>query len=68
MTGSKIPAKIATCLWYDGTGEDAATFYAATFPDSAVGNVTRSPTDTPSGKQGDSTPTGRTRYPGSTPR
>lgn len=24
------------CLWYDGTAEEAARFYAQTFPDSAV--------------------------------
>jgi predicted 3-demethylubiquinone-9 3-methyltransferase (glyoxalase superfamily) len=28
-------AKNAICLWYDGTAEDAAKFYAQTFPDSA---------------------------------
>jgi predicted 3-demethylubiquinone-9 3-methyltransferase (glyoxalase superfamily) len=28
--------KIASCIWYDGTAEAAATFYAATFPDSHV--------------------------------
>ena len=26
------------CLWYDGSAEEAARFYADTFPDSAVGN------------------------------
>ena len=31
-----IDTKIATCLWYDGQAEEAATFYAATFPDSRV--------------------------------
>ena len=41
------------CLWYDGTALDAATFYAATFPDSAVGVVYRAPGDYPSGRQGD---------------
>ena len=28
--------KNAICLWYDGTAEDAAKFYAQIFPDSAV--------------------------------
>ena len=46
-------AKVALCLWYDGTAEDAANFYAATFPDSAIGAVMRAPGDFPSGKQGD---------------
>jgi 2-polyprenyl-6-hydroxyphenyl methylase/3-demethylubiquinone-9 3-methyltransferase len=41
------------CLWYDGTALDAATFYARTFEDSAVGAVHRAPGDFPSGKQGD---------------
>ncbi|WP_296681193.1 VOC family protein [Novosphingobium sp.] len=41
------------CLWYDGCAEDAAKFYAATFPDSAVGAVHRAPGDFPGGKQGD---------------
>jgi predicted 3-demethylubiquinone-9 3-methyltransferase (glyoxalase superfamily) len=41
------------CLWYDGTAEEAATFYAATFPDSAVKAVHRAPGDYPAGKQGD---------------
>ena len=46
-------AKVTLCLWYDGTAEDAAKFYAATFPDSAVGAVMRAPGDFPSGQAGD---------------
>ena len=41
------------CLWYDGTAEDAAKFYAATFPDSRVSAVHHAPADYPSGKKGD---------------
>ena len=41
------------CLWYDGTAEEAATFYAATFPDSHVSAVHRAPGDYPMGKAGD---------------
>ena len=41
------------CLWYDGTAQDAAEFYAHTFPDSEVLAVHRAPGDYPSGKQGD---------------
>ncbi len=41
------------CLWYDGTAEEAATFYANTFPDSAVTAVHRAPLDYPMGKAGD---------------
>jgi len=46
-------AKNTICLWYDGTALDAATFYASTFPDSAVNAVHRAPSDFPSGKAGD---------------
>ncbi len=46
-------AKNTVCLWFDGTAEDAARFYAATFPESSVGAVLRAPGDFPSGKQGD---------------
>ncbi|MFZ5456797.1 MAG: VOC family protein [Pseudomonadota bacterium] len=47
------PAKNTVCLWFNGGAEDAARFYAATFPDSFVGNVHRAPADYPSGKAGD---------------
>jgi len=47
------PAKNTICLWYDRDAEEAARFYAATFPDSAVGAVHRAPGDFPSGKRGD---------------
>jgi len=45
--------KNTICLWYDGTALEAATFYAATFPDSEVTAVLRAPADYPAGKQGD---------------
>ena len=45
--------KNTICLWYDGTAEEAANFYAKTFPDSAVQRVYRAPSDYPSGKKGD---------------
>ena len=47
------PAKNTICLWYNGDAEDAARFYAKTFPDSSVGAVHRAPGDFPSGKEGD---------------
>jgi predicted 3-demethylubiquinone-9 3-methyltransferase (glyoxalase superfamily) len=46
------PAKNRVCLWYDGDAEDAARFYAETFPDSSVTAVHRAPGDFPSGKEG----------------
>ena len=45
--------KNTICLWYDDAAEDAAHFYAETFPDSAVGATLRAPGDYPSGKAGD---------------
>lgn len=45
--------KNTICLWYDGTAQDAAQFYAQTFPDSAVIAVHHAPGDYPAGKQGD---------------
>ena len=47
------PAKNTICIWYDRDAEEAARFYAATFPDSAVGAVHRAPMDTPGNKTGD---------------
>src|SRR3569832_240545 len=46
-------AKNTNCLWYDGAAENAARFYASTFPDSSVGAVHLAPGDFPSGKRGD---------------
>ena len=47
------PAKNTICVWYNGGAEEAARFYAATFPDSSVGAVLHAPGDFPSGKKGD---------------
>ncbi|MGY3884706.1 VOC family protein [Aeromonas aquatica] len=46
-------AKNRICLWYDHDAEEAARFYASTFPDSSVGALCRAPADYPSGKRGD---------------
>ena len=46
-------AKNTICLWYDHDAEEAARFYATTFPESSVGKVYRSPADSPSSKKGD---------------
>ncbi|WP_120077637.1 VOC family protein [Aurantiacibacter odishensis] len=45
--------KLRTVLWYDGNAEQAARFYAETFPDSSVGDIFRAPSDFPSAKEGD---------------
>jgi predicted 3-demethylubiquinone-9 3-methyltransferase (glyoxalase superfamily) len=45
--------KNIVCLWFNQNAEEAARFYAATFPDSRVTAVHRAPSDYPSGKAGD---------------
>jgi predicted 3-demethylubiquinone-9 3-methyltransferase (glyoxalase superfamily) len=45
-------ARNTICLWFDKDAEDAARFYAATFPDSAVTAVNRAPADFPGGAAG----------------
>ena len=45
--------KNTICLWYDHDAEEAARFYARTFPDSTVGAVHQAPSDFPGGKAGD---------------
>ena len=47
-----IPKNLV-CLWFDGTTEDAANFYAATFPDTRVNAIHRAPDDYPEGRKGD---------------
>lgn len=41
------------CLWYDRDAEDAARFYAATFPGTELRSVQRAPADFPGGREGD---------------
>ncbi|MFA6238112.1 MAG: VOC family protein [Bacteriovorax sp.] len=45
--------KNQVCLMYDKGAEEAAHFYAETFPNSSVGAIHRAPTDYPMGKAGD---------------
>lgn len=45
------PAKNTVCLWYDCDAEEAARFYARTFPNSSLDAVHLAPGDAPSGKQ-----------------
>jgi predicted 3-demethylubiquinone-9 3-methyltransferase (glyoxalase superfamily) len=44
--------KITPFLWYSKEAEEAAAFYAATFPDSRVTRVTAMPSESPSGPPG----------------
>ena len=46
-------AKNTICLWYERDAEEAARFYARTFPQSSVGAVHHAPGDFPDGKAGD---------------
>jgi predicted 3-demethylubiquinone-9 3-methyltransferase (glyoxalase superfamily) len=46
-------SKISPCLWFDGQAEEAAQFYTQLFPDSRIDNVSRSASDTPSGRKDD---------------
>ncbi len=48
-----MTAKNIVCIWYDRAAEEAANFYASTFPGSSVTAVHRAPSDYPSGKAGD---------------
>ena len=50
---SNTKAKNTICIWFNKDAQDAARFYAATFPDSRVKSVNRAPGDYPSGKTGD---------------
>jgi len=55
MTGAENmtkPAKNTICVWYDRDAEEAAHFYAKTFPNSSVGAVMYAPGDFPDGKKG----------------
>ena len=45
-------AKNTICIWYDTEAEEAAQFYAKTFPNSSVGAVHRAPADNPSSPEG----------------
>ena len=45
--------EVINCLWYTGGAQEAAEFYAATFPDSRVVRVNRTSVDTPGNTAGD---------------
>ena len=45
--------KNTICLWFNKDAEEAAHFYAATFPDSKVTAIHHAPSDFPDGKKGE---------------
>lgn len=45
--------KNTICLWFDKNAQEAAEFYAATFPDSKVTAIHKAPDDFPAGKKDD---------------
>lgn len=47
-----MTSKNTICLMFNTEAEEAAKFYAATFPDSEVKGVHRAPGDYPAGKEG----------------
>ena len=48
-----MKSKNTICLWFEKDAHAAASFYAATFPNSEVTSVHKAPTDYPNGKAGD---------------
>ena len=50
---TNMKPKNTICLWFNKDAEEAANFYAATFPDSKITAVHKAPGDYPSGKKGD---------------
>src|SRR5262245_27605895 len=50
---TNMQSKNTICLWFDKDAQEAARFYAATFPDSKVRAIHKAPADYPGGKEGD---------------
>lgn len=44
--------KATICVWYESGAEEAAKFYAETFPDTSLGAIHRAPSDNPSTPEG----------------
>ena len=53
MTSQANKINVAPCLWFNKNAEEAAKFYAKTFPNSRVTAVNKSPSDYHNGKAGD---------------
>jgi predicted 3-demethylubiquinone-9 3-methyltransferase (glyoxalase superfamily) len=45
--------ELITCLWFNGNGREAATFYTSIFPDSSIADNWLAPSDTPGNQQGE---------------
>lgn len=43
----EFKAKVRTCLWFDGGGQEAAEFYVSLLPDSAIDAIYRPSPDAP---------------------
>jgi 2-polyprenyl-6-hydroxyphenyl methylase/3-demethylubiquinone-9 3-methyltransferase len=50
---TNMKPKNTICLWFDKDAQEAARFYAETFPESKVTAVHEAPSDYPGGKKGD---------------
>lgn len=48
-----MSVKWKSCLWFNKDAEEAARFYAATFPDTSITQLLRVPADYPAGRAGD---------------
>lgn len=48
-----MSVKWKSCLWFNKDAEEAARFYAATFPDTSITQLLRAPADYPAGRAGD---------------
>ena len=48
-----MTAKIQPCLWFNKNAEEAANFYAATFPNTRIDGIHKAPGDYPAGKKAD---------------
>jgi predicted 3-demethylubiquinone-9 3-methyltransferase (glyoxalase superfamily) len=44
---------LTTCLWFNGNGREAATFYTSIFPNSYMEDNWIAPTDTPGNQEGE---------------
>ncbi len=43
----EFTARVRTCLWFDGRGQEAAEFYVSLLPDSAIDAISRPNPDVP---------------------